>query len=68
MFTIIAIILADVFLFLLYVYQYRQEFGLTVNGSHDMPVVRTKPPKKPAPPAVGAGGQATSGRQVVAKP
>jgi len=64
MVTVIAIILADVLLFLLYVYQYRQELGLTVNGSHDLPVVRKKPAAKPAVPA---GEQANRGRQVVAR-
>ena len=62
--TIIAIIVADVLLFLFYVYQYRQELGLTVNGSHDLPVVRKKPvPKPPAP----TGEQAGPSRQVVAR-
>ncbi|HLK81254.1 MAG TPA: hypothetical protein VKT99_07130 [Xanthobacteraceae bacterium] len=68
MFTIIAIILADVLLFLLYLYQYRQELGFTVNGSHDMPVLRTKPAKKPAVPAGAASGQVGRGQQVVARP
>jgi len=68
MFTVIAIILADVFLFLLYLYQYRQEFGLTVNGSHDMPVLRTKPAKKPAVSAGAASGQVGRSQQIVAKP
>jgi hypothetical protein len=64
MVTVIAIILADVVLFLLYVYQYRQELGLSVNGSHDLPVVRKKPaPQPPAP----AGEPANRGRQVVAR-
>jgi hypothetical protein len=66
--TIIAIILADVFLFLLYLYQYRQEFGLTVNGSHDSPVLRAKPAKKPAISAGAASGEVGRGQQVVAKP
>jgi hypothetical protein len=42
MITIISIILADVILFALFAYQYRQELGLTVNGAHDSPVVRKK--------------------------
>jgi hypothetical protein len=62
MVTVIAIILADVLLFLLFVYQYRQELGLTVNGSHDLPVVRKKPAAKLAAPA---GEPANRGRQVV---
>jgi alkanesulfonate monooxygenase SsuD/methylene tetrahydromethanopterin reductase-like flavin-dependent oxidoreductase (luciferase family) len=68
MITIIAIILADVFVFLLFVYQYRQELSLTVNGSHDLPVVRVKPPKEPAAPAGVAGGQGGRGQQVAARP
>lgn len=67
MFTVIAIILADVFVFLLFVYQYRQELGLTVNGSHDMPVRRTKPADKPAVPAA-ATGEVGRGRQAAARP
>ena len=55
MITVIGVILADVLVFLLYVYQYRQELGLTVNGEHDLPVVRKKP--KPAVRAA-AGDQA----------
>jgi hypothetical protein len=66
--TIIAIILADIFVLLLFVYQYRQELSLTVNGSHDQPVVRAKPPAQPTPPAGAAGGQVGRGRQVVARP
>lgn len=63
MFTVIAIILADVFVFLLFVYQYRQELGLAVNGSHDLPVVRAKPAKKSTVPAGAASRQ-----QVAARP
>jgi hypothetical protein len=66
--TIIAIILADVLVFLLFVYQYRQELSLTVNGSHDRPVVRAKPPKESTAPADAAGGQGGRGQQVVARP
>ena len=68
MFTVIAIILADVFVFLLFIYQYRQELGLAVNGSHDMPVLRTKPAKKPPAPAGAASGQVGRGQQVVTRP
>ncbi len=68
MFTVVAIILADVFVFLLFVYQYRQELGLAVNGSHDMPVLRTTPAKKPTAPAGAASGQVGRGQQVVARP
>jgi hypothetical protein len=61
--TAIGIILADVLLFVFYVCQYRQELGLSVNGSHDVPVARKKPVRKP-PPAAAAGRD----RQVVARP
>jgi hypothetical protein len=67
MVTIIAIILADLLVFLLFVYQYRQETGLTVNGSHDLPVVRKKPPSKEIARTGAAGGQASRGQQVVAR-
>jgi hypothetical protein len=68
MVTIIAIILADLAVLVLFVYQYRQELSLTVNGSHDLPVVRAKPAKPPTAPAGVAGGQAGRGQQVVARP
>jgi hypothetical protein len=67
MVTAIGIILADVLLFVFYVCQYRQELGLSVNGSHDGPVVR-KPFKKPPPPPAAPGHQAGRGRQVTARP
>jgi hypothetical protein len=66
--TIIAIILADVFVLLLFMYQYRQELSLTVNGSHDLPVVRAKPPAEPTAPGGAPGGQVGRGQQVVARP
>jgi len=62
------IILADLFVFLLFVYQYRQELGLTVNGSHDLPVVRKKPASKEVVRTGAAVGQANRGQQVVARP
>jgi hypothetical protein len=68
MVTIIAIILADVFVLLLFLYQYRQELSLTVDGSHDQPVVRAKPPTEPTVPASATGGQVGRGQQVVARP
>jgi hypothetical protein len=43
MLAIMGIILADVIVVLLFIYHYRQELGLTVNGSHDLPVSRKKP-------------------------
>ena len=57
MVTIIAIILADLLVLLLFVYQYRQELGLTVNGSHDLPVLRKKPASKELARAAGNRGQ-----------
>ena len=68
MITVLVIILADVLLFVFYVCQYRQELGLSVNGSHDAPVARQKPVKTPPPPSVAAGNQAGRGRQVVVRP
>ncbi len=68
MVTVIGIILADFFVFLLFVYQYRQELGLTVNGSYDLPVLRKKPAGKEVARAGAAGDQANRGRQVVARP
>jgi hypothetical protein len=41
--TALGILLADILLFVFYVCQYRQELGLSVNGSHDAPVARRKP-------------------------
>ena len=65
MVTVMGIILADVLLFVFYVCQYRQELGLSVNGSHDIPVARKKP-KPPPPPA--AACPAGRGRQVIVRP
>jgi len=64
MITVIGVILADVLVLLLYAYHYRQELGLTVNGSHDLPVVRKKPQQ-----VVGAaaGDQANRGQQVTGR-
>jgi hypothetical protein len=57
MVTALGIILADVLLFVFFVCQYRQELGLSVNGSHDTPVPRKKPVRRsPPPPAAAAGG------------
>src|SRR5260370_40545490 len=61
MVTVIAIILADLLVFLLYVYQYRQEFGLTVNGSHDLPGLRKKSASEAGTPPRAAGGAAQTG-------
>ena len=57
MVTALGIILADVLLFVFYVCQYRQELGLSVNGSHDIPVARKKPKPPPPPGAAGRGRQ-----------
>ena len=42
MVTIIGIILADLVVFMLFIYYYRQELGLTVNGSSDQPFLRRR--------------------------
>jgi len=42
MVLIVGIILADLIVVSLFMYQYRQELGLTVNGSHDKPIVRKR--------------------------
>ena len=59
--TAIGIILADVLLFVVFVCQYRQELGISVNGAHDAPVARKKPVRNPPPAATGRvagrGGQ-----------
>lgn len=68
MVTAIGIILADVLLFVFYVCQYRQELGLSVNGSHDTPAARKKPAKRPPPPPAAAAGPAGRGRQVIVRP
>jgi len=67
MVTIIAIILADLLVLLLFVYQYRQETGLTVNGAHDLPVLRKKPASKAVAPTGAVCTQANRGQQVVAR-
>jgi hypothetical protein len=57
--TAFGIILADVLLFVFYVVQYRQELGLSTNGSHDAPVARRKPagtPRVLAGRPTGRGG------------
>ncbi len=68
MVTIIAIILADVIVAALFIYEYRQELALTVNGSHDAPVLRKKPPRKETTPAHTANDQQNRGRQIVTRP
>jgi hypothetical protein len=68
MLTAIGIILADVFLFVFYVIQYRQELGLTAGGSHDAPVVRKKPVVKKPPPPAAAANPVSRGRQLIVGP
>lgn len=43
MITIIGIILADVIVLAIFIGFYRQELGLTVNGSNDAPILRKRP-------------------------
>ena len=64
MLAIIGIILADVIVILLFVYHYRQELGLAVQGSGDKPIVRRKPAENKAVRDGAAEGQA-KGSQVV---
>jgi hypothetical protein len=66
--TAIGIILADLLLFVFYVCQYRQELGLSVNGSHDAPVKRTKPARTPLTPPPPPAAPAARGPQVIARP
>jgi hypothetical protein len=71
--TALGIILADLLLFVFYVWQYRQELGLSVNGSHDVPVARKKPANTsvtmpPPPSAPPAGPPTARGRQVIVRP
>jgi hypothetical protein len=65
MVTAVGIILTDVLLFVLFVFEYRQELGLSVNGSHDLPVARKKSVKNS--PATAAGDPAGRRRQVVVR-
>ena len=62
--TAFFVLVADLLLLLFYVCQYRQELGLTVDGSHDEPVRRPPPPKMPPPPP-SSGPSGARGRQVV---
>ena len=64
MVTIIGIILADLIVVALFIYQYRQELGLTVNGSYDLPVVRKEPVSKQAVRHGPVGDQAKRGQIV----
>jgi hypothetical protein len=63
MVTAIGIILADVLLFVLFVCEYRQELGVSVNGAHDVPVRRKTPARQPPPAPVGRA----AGRRQVAR-
>jgi hypothetical protein len=62
--TALWIIVADVVLLVICVVQYRQELGLTVNGSHDEPVRRRRSVRNPPPPPVALRA---SGRQIARK-
>ena len=57
MVTAIAILVTDVLLFVVFVAQYRQEIGMSVNGSHDIPPLRNKPARQPAAPPPPARGR-----------
>lgn len=58
MLTIIAILVTDLILLVVFVTQYRQELGGTVNGAHDTPPVRPKPRRRtPPPPPADPGRQ-----------
>lgn len=69
MITIIGIILADLVVALLFIYHYRQELGLTVNGSSDKPALPKKSgDNKVAPDRIAEGqakrGQIASGKDI----
>lgn len=61
MITVIGIIVADLIVVALFIYQHRQELGLTVNGEYDLPVVRKKPVGNKAVRASPEGDQAKRG-------
>lgn len=46
MITIAGIILTDLMLLVLFICYYRQELGLTVNGSSDAPILHKRPTGK----------------------
>ena len=46
MITIIGIILADLIVLVLFIGHYRQELGLTVNGSNDAPILHKRRAEK----------------------
>lgn len=54
MVTIIAILVTDLLLLVIFVNQYQQELGIAVNGYHDIPPRRRRrpPPPPAAPPPV----------------
>jgi hypothetical protein len=64
--TALFILVADLLLLVFYVSQYRQELGLMVDGSHDEPIRRPRPPKMP-PPSPPSGPPGARGGQVVIK-
>ena len=64
MVTIIGIVLADLIVVALFIYQYRQELGLTVNGSYDLPTVRKTPASNQTVRRSTEGDQAKRGQIV----
>jgi len=58
MVTIIGIVLADLIVVSLFIYYYRKELGLTVEGSTDKPAVRKKPGNNKTVPEGVAEGRA----------
>ncbi len=46
MITVMGIILADVIVLAIFICFYRQELGLTVNGSNDAPILHKRRPEK----------------------
>src|SRR5262249_20718440 len=64
MITVIGIIVADLIVVALFIYQHRQELGLTVNGEYDLPVVRKKSVGSKAVRPSTEGDQAKRGQVV----
>lgn len=49
--TVIAIVVTDLILFVVFVAQYRQELGVSVSSDHDRPPLRPKPQHRTPPPS-----------------
>ncbi len=60
--TAFGIILADVLLFIVFVCQYRQELGFSVNGAHDLEPPHERPAKTSPRPAAATGPPPDRGR------